>query len=350
MLYSEKLRKIRKAKKVTQAQLAILLGKSKIIIHCWETGKRNPCDSDIRMIAQILGINISEISNLKDLGRFKYNHIAISKELEKLNQIIKKVDDYPDLNIGLLSEINDKYIHYREENLRLKRRLMGLNNTIDELSHIMYIKGSNFKYKILNNAFLNMTGLQYRKEDIIGYKASDIFGLREIQNILKFEQEVFNNRERITNKQVSIPGSNGNKIGLLSITPIFNDKNEVNEILCTINDITGLAEAVEKQNFFRKIINQMEDVVWIKSFTPIKYEFLSDGCNKIIGIAKRDLIKNPNLILEVIHPDDLKGKCSYENGRVYFKPGVYKTRYIRPDGSIQLDYLGVSLTAQKANY
>ncbi|MCP4178113.1 MAG: helix-turn-helix domain-containing protein [bacterium] len=347
MLNSEKLKKIRKTKKVTQGQLAKQLGKSKIIIHLWESGKRNPGDSDIRMIAVILGISVSEISDLKDLGISEYNDTSISKELEKLDKIIKEIGDYPDLNIGLLSEINEKYTFYRNENIRLKKRLNGLNNTIDELSQIVFIKDRNYKYRVLNNAFMHMAGLQYKKEDIIGYKASDIFGLKEIQHILKYEQDVFKNRERLTNKQVIIPGSKGAKVGLLSITPILNDKNEVNEILCTINDITVLSEAIEKQNFFKKIINEMEDVVWIKSFNPVKYEFLSDSCEKIIGISKKDLTSNPNLIQKVIEPEVLKTKCSYSNGRIYFKPGVHKAKYIKPDGSSQLVESRIYATTNK---
>ena len=81
MLYSDKLKKIRKTKKITQGQLSKQLGKSKIIIHLWEAGKRNPGDSDIRMIAQILGISVSKISDLKDLGISQYNDISIYKEL-----------------------------------------------------------------------------------------------------------------------------------------------------------------------------------------------------------------------------------------------------------------------------
>jgi transcriptional regulator with XRE-family HTH domain len=79
MLYLEHLKKIRKSKKITQRQLAGMLGKSKIVVHCWETGKRNPCESDIRMIAQILEIRVSEISDLKEFKKTECSNTALTR-------------------------------------------------------------------------------------------------------------------------------------------------------------------------------------------------------------------------------------------------------------------------------
>jgi PAS domain S-box-containing protein len=235
-----------------------------------------------------------------------------------------------------LCEVKERYINYRKENEILKKRVSEINRTFDELSHIIYIKDSKLKYKSINNAFLQIAGLNFNEREVIGSSASDIFGFKEIKEVLEFEQHVLKYHEKIINKKIIIPKSNGKRTGLLSITPVFSEKNEIMELLCTINDITVLSEAIEKQELLKKIINNIEDVVWIKAFNPVRYIFISNGCEKLFGIPHHELMSNPNSILKVIHPDDIIGKCSYEDGRLYFKPGVYKARYIKTDGSIQV--------------
>lgn len=60
-MFTDKLKKIRKAKKLTQTQLAELCGISRNSIVNWETGKSTPKVADIEKLSMILGISPHEL-------------------------------------------------------------------------------------------------------------------------------------------------------------------------------------------------------------------------------------------------------------------------------------------------
>ncbi|MBA7565840.1 hypothetical protein ES708_07525 [subsurface metagenome] len=72
------IKKRREEKRLTQAELALLLGVSQVYISQFETGGLIPSDIHIKKIAEILGIS-PEILN-KELHQF---YEARRKELEK---------------------------------------------------------------------------------------------------------------------------------------------------------------------------------------------------------------------------------------------------------------------------
>ena len=62
-MLTDKLKKIRKDKKLTQTQLAMLCGISRNSIVNWETGKSTPKVGDIEKLSAILGISPQELIN-----------------------------------------------------------------------------------------------------------------------------------------------------------------------------------------------------------------------------------------------------------------------------------------------
>ena len=62
-MFTDKLKKIRKDKKLTQTQLAALCGISRNSIVNWETGKSTPKVGDIEKLSAILGISPQELIN-----------------------------------------------------------------------------------------------------------------------------------------------------------------------------------------------------------------------------------------------------------------------------------------------
>ncbi len=63
-MFTDKLKKIRKDKKLTQTQLAELCGISRNSIVNWETGKSTPKVGDIEKLSAILGISPQELINI----------------------------------------------------------------------------------------------------------------------------------------------------------------------------------------------------------------------------------------------------------------------------------------------
>jgi len=72
------IKKRRVEKRLTQAELAILLGVSQVYISQFETGGLTPSDSQTKKIAEILGISLETLN--KELYQF---YDARKKELKK---------------------------------------------------------------------------------------------------------------------------------------------------------------------------------------------------------------------------------------------------------------------------
>ena len=93
MFYREKLKGIRKIKKITQTELGVALGKSQEIVGYWEQGRRKPCDSDIRMMATYLNIPVQEISDLSEFKKNKHTGDIDLLDL-KLTELDNLLDEY----------------------------------------------------------------------------------------------------------------------------------------------------------------------------------------------------------------------------------------------------------------
>ena len=62
-MFTDKLKKFRKDKKLTQTQLAALCGISRNSIVNWETGKSTPKIGDIERLSAVLGVSPQELIN-----------------------------------------------------------------------------------------------------------------------------------------------------------------------------------------------------------------------------------------------------------------------------------------------
>ena len=80
--YREIFREIRKSKKIQVITMAQAINRSYHAVHKWEKGERNPSAGDIRLMASVMGINPSEISDLDD-------QISMVDSFTKGNQHIK---------------------------------------------------------------------------------------------------------------------------------------------------------------------------------------------------------------------------------------------------------------------
>ena len=117
IFYIERFNEIRKLKKITLKALADSLGRSYSAVRKWSGGERNPSSSDIRLLAMIMNISPTEISDLDDHISLPdksgiNNSMKISKDI-----ILKKhMDELGDIigNYGDFSADKIKNLIYLE--------------------------------------------------------------------------------------------------------------------------------------------------------------------------------------------------------------------------------------------
>lgn len=85
----EKLKKIRKEKKITQNQLASLIGKTRLTIARYENGEIIPSEKIIEKIAQVLGVDIIELSDTCYIKPQVWNGVwhGLNEENDKIENL-----------------------------------------------------------------------------------------------------------------------------------------------------------------------------------------------------------------------------------------------------------------------
>ena len=151
IFYRDKLTEIIKNRDLKKVSIQRKLNVSRPAFWNWEKGKSVPSENNIRKLAKILEINISEISDLKE------------KELD--GQIFDRITDSIGGN-NWLKQTNASY----EERTKAKNSIINrINKTYSELAEskmvisallnnmdiIFYIKNHNNRYITANNNFID---------------------------------------------------------------------------------------------------------------------------------------------------------------------------------------------------
>lgn len=340
MLYASNLKKIRKSKKITQAKLAKALGKSQNTVNKWENGKRNPCNSDIRIIADILGVAVEQISDIKP----NYDSIFIDSYIMRLNSITQEFGKgLSDIDIIAINDLRETVEGLRRENGRLKKQIRYKNSFLDSIDSYAYVIDKNFNFVDINTTFLNC--LDKLEGEVLNHSWSTFFKLNDITEILKIQNDVFTTEKPIKNKKVKLPK---NKLGLLSIIPDeYDSYQNLATAICIIKDITleeelhrkhqqeeeKRKEAEEEQRLLKLSIENARMGCWIKEVYPkYRYRYSNNAIHKTWGWPTENFIKNPNFWKQCIYHEDFE-KVKDNNEKVTETPLVF--RIVRQNGEIR---------------
>ena len=328
----ENFRLVRKKKKVSLKKITSQIGKSYRTLLAWEKGERNPGESDIRVLAQLLDISVSEISDLEDfaVSNTPYYH----NSLGALEQIQREFSG--ELSIKkqtYLLNLKNELEHLTSE-VKMLRRINGRQKlVIDSLHTFIYTKDTKFKYTDANAAFLSYLNIPL--EEIIGKNNRDLFIPKDAEELTNIEKEVLTKGVRVSNREITIPGSNGKKHGVLSVYPVYNDDGKkVTRIICSLKDISALSAEKKRRKMMEITINQLDDAIWIVLDKPVPhFLFLSNAMAKIYGRPLDDFYNDHKLWIELVHPDDRKRVLNTLKQTKDF-PRKTQYRIIHPDNSI----------------
>lgn len=116
-------------------------------------------------------------------------------------------------------------------------------------------------------------------------------------------------------------------------------KSASDEVVVIVRNITErkLAEAalICSEQRLNSILNSLEDAVWSISVESFKLLYLNPAAEAIYGRPSSEFLANPNLWIEIIHPEDRDRV--WTQTRQLFETGNYEVEYriIRPNGEIR---------------
>ncbi|QSH40842.1 PAS domain S-box protein [Lentisphaerota bacterium ZTH] len=336
LVFHDKLKELRKAHKLTINQVADYLGKFRHTISNWEKSKTVPSKTDVIAMAQLYGVKVSDISEYNDLPVLTSGAIIKDKNIDdEIASLENNINNISDTNTLALKKLHNEFKLLLRDKRNKNKEIRRLRASLNSINEILYIKDKNRIIRKTNDKFANILPGSYTKDDALGSKSIDFFGLKEIKDIVPYENEVFEKKIRVIDKEIKIPGTGGARRGLLSIEPIFDDYDNVIEIAVSIKDITEIVENVERMRLLEEIINKLNNRVWIVVPHTGEYLFSSKGTKYIYGFTPEGDEKYPDFLLsDVTKKDFIKlGLYPFKNNII--DPGNYKFRIRHKDGSIK---------------
>ena len=338
MFYKDKFKKIRKSRKITQQAMSRLIGKSLKTLQRWEHGITEPSEYSINMLANVLSIPVNEISSLEEnehLHPLYYDHLS-ALDKTTIDFSTKTESEKQKIFIDL-----QRKVELQEWNIQqIKRKMNEYNDIMNMLDCIIYKKDRNLRYNYVNQKFLAYFNIPDPKL-VIGGRNSDIWHKHNVWNeLVELEQKVINEKVAVLKEVVPIPKALGAEgVGITTIKPIFDNKNNVMEVSVSVFDMTAEYANQELLEFIGTHIDVMADGVAITDNESNKYLYLNRAVSGICGYPLDLLYRKGHEFWRenIVYPEDKNEYMSVVKAMDNVQDDnkrSHRYRIIRADGMI----------------
>ena len=217
----------------------------------------------------------------------------------------------------------------RQLQLSEERLALIYDSTADILFYISVEPDDCFRFLSINPAFLDATGMT--QDQIVGKCIEEVIPENSIQLVLDNYNKAIKENRIVRWEETSVYPS-GEKIGYVSIAPIFNEKGISTNLVGSLHDITEQRKA---ELNYRTVADFTYDwEYWANMDGTLNY--VSPSCKRISGYSVQDFMDNPSLFREHIVPQDREiWDRHYRDSRRELKPRELQFRIQRPDGEIR---------------
>jgi transcriptional regulator with XRE-family HTH domain len=328
--YCDKFKNTRKKQRYTAIDFCKIMGVARTTLWEWESGKRIPSEAVIRRLAEILKIDVSSISDLKEM--FKVADADFSGARAAVGSLFTKSVKQREAKFqNIISEI---------QNLKgeLDQAAVIINALLTTMHTMFYIKDVNLKYVIANSNFLLNLSLS---EDFVskGHDDTTFFSAKDAKINTMQDKEVLYTKKSIITQEGYIPGTRRKKWGLISKIPIMDSHNNAVGIVGTFLDITERKKTTEIRRLLEIALNHASYVVWLLHPYPnYKLFYVSESVKQLYGYSAEKFTENKNLWLDkCVHPDDrMKLENEWLAGKISELSEKRIFRIISPGGKIKI--------------
>ncbi len=305
MFVGEKLKTIRKERKLSQGKLASMLNITRTTLSHWETGRHKPSRSDIEKILRILKVHYSDVSNIT-ISK-KINVGSIVKFDNSLLNSYKK-DFYNNIN---------KFVNDIDSAFMLFDAMLNSRSPQD----YFYIKNVDNKYIKASKTFLVLCNKDENFE-VSGTRDSDYFNYEIAVRNAKEDIKLMSERKSKIEKEYFL---NNDRIFRVRKNPIYSQdgNNEIAGLLCSFTDITNEHVAAKDNSVLVKTLNQANIAIHILSKKYKKYskvEYISDSVESVFNYSAQDFKDCESDFIESIMLESFKNdykKNRYKNNTTF---------------------------------
>ncbi len=344
MFYFDKFKKIRLSQKLTQKKIAMQLGKSLKTIQRWESGATEPSQREIEYLATALSVSVSRISDIKEKNSsdsFIESILPLSFSDFLAKSDMAKYEIF-------LKQRNSLFINHLTINEN-KVRINELNLINDTAPYLMVIKDSSLRIKRVNNLF-NILLLNNSRESFFGKKFSDIWRSRnQWKELEELEEKVLIEKIKVENETISFKYPDGSdRRGKVTITPIYDENNNIKELLTTIFDFTEEFIIKKKLEELVLLLNYLDYGIIINKLLPHEHNiYVNRSIENIFNLSKDIIVKDLNFLQKIIHPDDLNNLTEFMNSDA----SILKCRICLPNNQIKwIKYIYRTVNINSCDY
>ncbi|HJO92447.1 MAG TPA: PAS domain-containing protein [Victivallales bacterium] len=318
MFNKEEFKLQRKKKKITQEALGKLIGKSSRTIVRWETGLSIPSEYFIRLIAEVLNISVTRISDLQEIGDLHPYYYGSLGKLDKITlDLSTKTETEKQKMLINLQNQTEMLLWEKKEN---KRDIHLFSSLLNSINFIIYRKDKNLKYTYVNQFFLSYFNILDRSI-ILGHKNNEIWNPKSsMKHLDDLERQVIKQKIGVHRENIPIASFVGpSKTGFVSLDPVLSEAGTVNGITGTIIDISGEDTAKEKYFYMESILDKIEHAIWIIKTKPYRhYIYVNNAIQDIFQIRKNEFYCNADRWMNFIYKEDKKRVLSEIKNRSNF--------------------------------
>ena len=305
-IYFDKIDKVLRKKRMSQTELCNKLGVVRTTYWNWKNGNRRPNERTIRRIAEIVNISVDHISSLMPAKAISSENIS---QFEESWLTLFKTD------IHTHKAHSDKLLEMlKSQQNQLWQSGVIIKSLLSSLNVMFYVKNTNLKYIIANEAFLENVSLA-PEFHVLNCEDKIFFSLKETLENSDEDQKVVMTGESVLNVEKYIPGSKKKKWGIVSKVPIFDSKGGIAGLVGTFIDITErktLELERKKNNEYLEQTVAERTVELENSNSKLKVEISSRKS------TEKDLIRNTKALTERVK----ELNCLYELSKTIRIPNI----------------------------
>jgi PAS domain S-box-containing protein len=180
-----------------------------------------------------------------------------------------------------------------EKTAELARSKKFIDDTIESVPDLMYIKDKDGKFVFANDAYCRFHGKP--KKGIIGKTGYDLYQKNHAEDFVKHDESVFGKGKTIITPDIPLIDSKGNQIIIQTIkAPLKDDKGQVTHLIGIARDVTERKQLEKmKDQFISAVTHELQTpLVSIKAYVdyPLtgKMGPLSENMKSNLEIVKRN--------------------------------------------------------------
>lgn len=237
-------------------------------------------------------------------------------------------------SLTLLTDITEQ--KNIEKALQLSERRLSLifESVAEILYYIRVEPDDSFHFVSVNPAFLQASGL--KRDQIVGKSVEEVIPEKSVQLVLEnYRKSIRENR--IVNWEETSVYPSGEKTGIVSIAPVFDERGICTHLVGSVHDITDRKLAEQALIIQSRLLEESQRIAQLGSWEwNVEENTLawSDEVYRIFGIPTEEFGASYEAFLESIHEDDRKEVMDTVNKALSDPSFDYNIRHrvIRPDG------------------